>query len=63
MAGWTLFCPKCHFPFMHSIIEVIEIADYFLPSKPDVAADGAKFKCSNCGHVALYYRADFIYQV
>lgn len=47
---------------MHSIIEVKEMADYYFPAKPDIAADGAQFKCSNCGHVTSYYRADFIYQ-
>jgi hypothetical protein len=53
MATWTLFCPKCHFSFVHSIIEVKEMADYFLPAKPGIAPEGGQFKCSNCGHVAF----------
>jgi hypothetical protein len=62
MAAWTLFCPNCHFSFVHSTIEVKEIADYFLPAKPDIAAAGTQFKCSNCGHTSLYTRNDIIYQ-
>jgi len=42
--------------------QVKEIADYFLPTKPGIAADGAQFKCSNCGHISLYKRNDLIYQ-
>jgi len=61
MASWTLSCPSCRFTFVHSIIEVKEAADYFLPAKPDIAAGGAQFRCSNCGHVALYHRSDLIY--
>jgi uncharacterized Zn finger protein len=61
MASWTLSCPSCRFTFVHSIIEVKEAADYFLPAKPDIAARGAQFRCSNCGHVALYHRSDLIY--
>jgi hypothetical protein len=52
MATWTLFSPELPLLFVHSIIEVKEMADYVLPAKPDLAAEGAKFKCSICGHVA-----------
>jgi hypothetical protein len=62
MSTWTLFCTNCHFSFVHSIIEVKELADLVLPAKPDIAAEGAKFQCSTCGHVALSYRSDLIYQ-
>jgi hypothetical protein len=55
MASWTLPCPNCHSSFVHSIIEVKEIADYFLPEKPYFTADGAQFRCSNCGTSALIY--------
>jgi hypothetical protein len=62
MASWTLSCANCRFTFVHSIIEIREVADYFLPAKPDVADGGGQFRCSNCGHVALYRRTDLIYQ-
>ena len=58
MVTWTLFSPELPLLFVHSIIEVKEMADYVLPAKPDLAAEGAKFKCSICGHVA-YYRSVF----
>jgi hypothetical protein len=61
MSTWTLFCRNCHFSFVHSIIEVKELADLVLPAKPDIAAEGAKFKCSSCGHVALYHRSELVY--
>jgi hypothetical protein len=62
MARWTLFCPHCHFPFVHSLIEVKAIEDYFLPVKPDLVAEGANLKCSVCGYLGLYYRCDLTYQ-
>ena len=62
MASWTLSCPSCRFNFVHSIIEIKEIADYFLPEKPYFTADAAQFRCSNCGHVAPYKRTDLTYQ-
>jgi hypothetical protein len=62
MSSWTLCCPNCRFTFVHSIIEVKETADYFLPTKPDFGAGGSNFRCSNCGHVALYQRSDLTYQ-
>jgi hypothetical protein len=62
MASWTLSCTNCHSSFVHSIIEVKELADLVLPTKPNIATGGAQFRCSNCDHVALYQRSDLIYQ-
>jgi hypothetical protein len=55
MANWGLTCKGCGQVFRYSEISEMTLVDYFLPTKPEIAAEGVERECPNC-------RAKFVYQ-
>ncbi len=62
MANWMLRCQNCSNAFLHSVIAVKGVLDYFLPSKPESPDEGWELECPHCGHKGTYQRSDLFYQ-
>jgi DNA-directed RNA polymerase subunit RPC12/RpoP len=60
MAKWFLKCVKCGQEFQYSQIDDVGMADFYLPSKPNIPENACV--CPNCGHSALYKRTDLFYR-
>jgi DNA-directed RNA polymerase subunit RPC12/RpoP len=59
--SWELECSSCGSNFTHSKIEDAGILNYLLPVKPEFPPGGSELDCPNCGHRAIYQRADLTY--
>ena len=61
MPSWNLTCQNCSKSFTHSKIEGGNLANYFVPQKPEFPAQGRELQCPNCNTKAQYQRTDLRY--
>jgi hypothetical protein len=60
MASWGLICKGCRQVFRYSEISET-LADYFLPAKPEIAAEGIERECPNCKAKFVYQKSELTY--
>jgi hypothetical protein len=60
MASWGLTCKGCGQTFTYSKISE-RLVDYFLPAKPEIAAEGVERECPNCKAKCVYKRNELTY--
>ena len=63
MPHWVLVCSACHADVNLWPILTDDIAEFFMPSKPDIPSQGLDMRCPNCGHDGVYTRTDILYRV
>jgi hypothetical protein len=61
MPSWNLTCQSCSKRFTHSKIEAGNLANYFVPQKPEIPAQGQELQCPHCNTKAQYQRTDLRY--
>ena len=61
MPSWNLTCQNCSESFTHSKIEGGNLANYFVPQKPEFPEEGQELQCPNCNTKAQYQRTDLRY--
>jgi hypothetical protein len=63
MARWVLSCPYCRKEFTYSEIpSTSRLADFFLPVKPDLPAEGIKLDCPACERPTIFFRHQLLYR-
>ncbi|HEX4002274.1 MAG TPA: hypothetical protein VHX36_06470 [Candidatus Acidoferrales bacterium] len=60
MASWGLTCKGCGQVFRYAEISET-LADYFLPAKPQISAEGVERQCPNCKKKFIYMRNELTY--
>jgi hypothetical protein len=61
MPSWKLTCQNCSESFTHSKVAVGNLANYFVPLKPEFRPEGQELQCPHCNTKAQYQRTDLRY--
>jgi hypothetical protein len=61
---WVVDCPNCLETFTHSEIgQNRTLADYMLPTAPDLPAGGTELECPSCKTKTTFTRRDLRFQL